>query len=228
MVAAQGATLNGSVNPKGLQTTCWFAWGTDPNLTNPTMTGTTSTQVLAPGMFSAQPVSASLLGLSPGVTYYFRAAAANTDGQAEGSILSFSTSASPAVSTDTATSITTSGATLNGTVNPNGYATDAWFEHGTDPSLTAWTETSHQGIGSADDRFSKRANLRAESMENVFFPTAANSSGGTQKGAIRSFPTGDYYVAVGDKASPGVRATMIRRTTRRSTEGTRAADTSRS
>ena len=204
IVAAQGATLNGSVDPKGQLTTCWFVWGTDPDLTNPSMTGTTSTQTLTQGLFSAQLVSASLLGLSPGVTYYFRAAAANTDGQDEGSILSFTTSASPAVSTDAATSITTSSATLNGTVNPNGYATDAWFEYGTDPSLTAWTETSHQGTGSGGTTVSLNAPISGlNPWRTYYFRTAASNSGGSQKGAIRSFPTGDYYVAVGDSITRG-------------------------
>ena len=37
-VTSISATLNGSVNPNGLQTNYWFVWGTDPNLTNPALT----------------------------------------------------------------------------------------------------------------------------------------------------------------------------------------------
>ena len=41
----------------------------------------------------------------------------------------------PVVVTGSATGITNVGATLNGTVNPNGLATEAWFEWGTSPTL---------------------------------------------------------------------------------------------
>ena len=40
-VTSIGATLNGGVNPNGLQTNYWFVWGTDPNLTNLVLTSTT-------------------------------------------------------------------------------------------------------------------------------------------------------------------------------------------
>ena len=45
-----------------------------------------------------------------------------------------------------ATGITNVGATLNGTVNPNGLATQAWFEWGTSPTLVAPDNTAKQNF----------------------------------------------------------------------------------
>src|SRR5262249_8939829 len=66
---------------------------------------------------------------------------------------------SPIVTTLAATSITATGATLNGTVNPNGTTAAASFEYGTNPNLapnivttlagTAGTAGSADGMGSA-------------------------------------------------------------------------------
>jgi len=41
----------------------------------------------------------------------------------------------PTVTTNAANAITTTSATVNGGVNPNGLATTAWFEWGSDPTL---------------------------------------------------------------------------------------------
>jgi hypothetical protein len=48
-----------------------------------------------------------------------------------------------------ATGISENAATLNGIVIPNGLETEAWFEYGTDNTLSSSTTTSpHQSIGS--------------------------------------------------------------------------------
>jgi hypothetical protein len=67
--------------------------------------------------------------LNPGVTYHFRTAATNDYGLAYGSDQSFTTARlGPQVTTLSATAVTTTSATINGTVNPNGSPTTAWFE----------------------------------------------------------------------------------------------------
>ena len=53
-----------------------------------------------------------------------------------------SSHAAPIVITSAATSVTTTGARLNGSVNPNGRSTTAWFEWGTSPTLATFTSTS--------------------------------------------------------------------------------------
>jgi lysophospholipase L1-like esterase len=108
------------------------------------------------------------------------------------------------VTTNTATSITTNGAVLNGDVNPNGNATDAWFEYGTDPALSSFTPTAHVPKGSGSTTLSFNASISGlTSWRTYYYRAAASNSGGTEKGIIRKFPTGDYYVAIGDSITFG-------------------------
>ncbi len=55
----------------------------------------------------------------------------------------------PTATTLAATSITNIGATLNGTVNPNGTSTDAAFQYSTDPNLAPNVVTTFAGSGTA-------------------------------------------------------------------------------
>jgi lysophospholipase L1-like esterase len=203
-VTSNSATVNGDVNPAGLQTIYWFVWGTDPSLTLPSSTHETPVQGMAAGTFTAQPVSAPLSGLGAETTYYFRTVASNADGEFQGAIKAFLTSVSPTVNTTAATSITTTGAVLNGNVNPNGYATDAWFEYGTDPALSSSASTTSNAMGSGVTALPTSASISGLTpFRTYYYRVAAVNSGGTQKGVIRSFPTGEYYVAVGDSITGG-------------------------
>ena len=105
----------------------------------------------------------------------------------------------PAVYTRPASSILTDRAVLNGTVNPNGLAADAWFEYGTDAALPAWTTTRHQAKEPLTTSLSFRTQIRGFSPYTTYYYRAvASNRFGTQRGDIQSFPTGEYYVAVGD------------------------------
>jgi lysophospholipase L1-like esterase len=146
--------------------------------------------------------------LNSGTTYYYRAVAASVEGEVEGTIKSFSTDfPPPAATTVNATSITTTGATLRGTVNPNGFSTEAWFEYGTDNTLAIFTETAHQAKGSGTTDVSVNSAVTSlASYRTYYFRMVAGSATDPDvftKGAIRSFPTGEYYVAVGDSITAG-------------------------
>jgi hypothetical protein len=83
-VASHSATLNGSVNPKGLSTTVRFQYGTTTSYgsttANQTKTGNT-----------AQNVAANISGLTTGTTYHFRIVATNSAGTRFGSDRTFTT-----------------------------------------------------------------------------------------------------------------------------------------
>ena len=70
------------------------------------------------------PFNDTVTGLTCGTTYYYRAGAMNGGGRVNGADLSFATTpcviGSPAVTTNTATAISATGATLNGTVTSLG------------------------------------------------------------------------------------------------------------
>src|SRR5205085_6317084 len=62
-------------------------------------------------------VTAPLIGLSPGATYYFRVVAASAGGTTDSTILSFATLAPPTATTQAATAVSSTTATLNAGVN---------------------------------------------------------------------------------------------------------------
>ena len=195
-VTATSATLNGSVNPNGRSTTAWFEWGTSPTLA--TFTSTPNRFVWS--RTANQAVRANLTGLVAGTTYYCRVAAFNSAGTVKGSIVSFVTTArAPTVTTNAATSVTANSATLNGSANPNGLATNAWFEWGTSPTLATFTSTSNQAVGSGTTSQAVRANLTGLVAGTTYYcRVAASNSAGTVKGIDRKFrhnspgPDGDY------------------------------------
>ncbi len=150
----------------------------------PAQSGLTGTSEVA--------VNAALTGLTPGTTYSFRVVATNIGGTALGDILSFTTAAAaPAATTQAATAITSTGATLNGSVHPEGSATSVTFVYGTDSSLTTGRKTTTaQAIGGGTTAVAVNAALTGLALSTTyFFQVVATSAGGTTGGAILSFTT---------------------------------------
>ncbi|MBI1804777.1 MAG: T9SS type A sorting domain-containing protein [Ignavibacteria bacterium] len=204
-VTSSSGTLNGTVNPNGAATTAWFEWGTSSTLA--TYTSTTS-QSIGSGT-SAVSVSAGLTGLSPNTTYYYRIAGQNSAGTQKDGILSFTTSAVlPTAVTTAATSVTSSSGTLNGTVNPNGAATNAWFEWGTSSTLATFTSTTSQSIGSGTSAVSVSAGLTGLSANTTYYyRVVGQNSAGTQKDGILSFTTSAVLPTVTTTAATSVTST---------------------
>src|SRR5205814_9847711 len=84
-----------------------------------------------------QSVSANISGLSASTTYHFRIVAVNNAGTVYGADRTFTTlsaTGAPVVITNPATNVTSSSATLNGTVDPHGLTTTVYFQYGTTTS----------------------------------------------------------------------------------------------
>ena len=126
-ITTTSATLTGSVNPNSLSTIVTFEWGKTisyGDTINPTQSPITGS--------SSVSVSSGITGLSPGTLYHFRIKTKNALGTVYGNDLTFTTlGAVPTATTQAATAITTSGATLNGSVNANDLSTSVTFEYGT-------------------------------------------------------------------------------------------------
>jgi hypothetical protein len=133
------ATLTGTVNPNGADTTDHFEYGTTTSYTQ-------STPALDAGAGRAGlSVSASLSGLKPDTTYHYELVASNSPGPASGADQTFATpaaSAKPAVTTSAPTAITASGATLHGTVDPNNAETTYAFDYGPSSSYGTFTAST--------------------------------------------------------------------------------------
>ena len=105
--------------------------------------------------------------------------------------------AAPIVTTTPATSITQTSATLNGTVNPNGYATTAWFRYSTtspggcnDIFGTRAPASGGFSAGSGTSALAYPQGISGLTEGNTYYYCAiANNSGGNGYGAILSFLT---------------------------------------
>lgn len=119
--------LNANVNANGAATNGFYQYGLTLAYGS-----TTASSSLGSGT-SATPLQATVTGLACATQYHFRAVATNAGGTTNGLDNTFTTSACPpppTVTTSAATEITQTGATLNGTVNPNGGVTYRRFDYG--------------------------------------------------------------------------------------------------
>jgi hypothetical protein len=219
-VGGTTATLNGTVNPDGVQLSdCHFDVGTDTNYTLPPVPCDTAdgNPISGPGDIPADSsdhaVSADLTGLDPETTYHFRLVAANANGTTAGSGQTFTTP--PAVlglATGTATAITDTTATLNGTLNPNGLAiTDCHFDYG---ATAAYGQIAPcvPASPSGSDPVAVSADLTGLDPQTTYhFRLQATDAVGTTTGADQSFsaascPNTDIRDAQGSTFLPDCRA----------------------
>jgi uncharacterized protein (TIGR03437 family) len=186
-IAGNSATLNGSVNPNGLDTQVWFVYSTSSSLSRFFYT---AQQDVGSGT-AAVPISAGISGLSAGTTYYFQLVAQSAAGTFKGSILSFITaSIPPVVTTFAATSVSDGTATLGASVNPNGLETQVWFLYGTDSNLKGALSSPKRDIGAGITAVSVSGGIASLTMGTTYyFQAVAQSSGGTAYGSILSFTT---------------------------------------
>src|SRR5207248_11000351 len=97
-----------------------------------------------------QNVAANTRGLAASTTYHFRIVATNNAGTRYGADRTFTTLSAtgpPVVITSPATNVTSSSATLNGSVDPHGLTTNVHFQYGTTTNYgsttTAQSETGN-------------------------------------------------------------------------------------
>jgi phosphodiesterase/alkaline phosphatase D-like protein len=182
-ITTTGAQVNGSVNPNGFSTTYHFEYGLAANY------GSSTTPGSAGSGTSAVTVTASLSGLSSGSIYHYRLVAANSGGTVNGTDQTLTAGTPPpAVSSGGASSITTTGAQLNGSVNPNGFSTTYHFEYGLTTSYGSSTQSGSAGSGTG--AVSVNATLSGLAPGSVYhYRLVAASSGGTANTGDTAFTT---------------------------------------
>ena len=184
-VATSTLTLNGSITVTGGAdaTQSGFAYGTDATLTTVIATSTLGAQT------GTASLTENLTGLTPNTTYYFRAYATNSAGTGYGSILSTTTVAItiPTVTTSSASGVTDTIATLNGSIDTLGgeNATARGFEWG---HTIVYDATTTESGSHSTGTFTASLSSLTCATEYHFRGYAINSAG-TGYGSDQTFTT---------------------------------------
>ena len=184
-VTARSANLNGTVNPNGVPTTIHFEYGVQPNV----LSNTTAPQDVGSTSGNLEKW-ASIADLTPDTTYFFRIVATTGSDVISGSVQSFTTlSVKPLIISSSASGVTSTGATLNATVNANGAASNAWFEYGTSESYGSATVAQDIPLAGGNTTISTTLSGLATGQIYHFRVGAWNTNGITYS-ADQTFSTG--------------------------------------
>lgn len=184
-IVATGATLKGTVNPQGNSATAYFEYGLTGSY------GQKATVSPAPGMGNtAADVQVIVSGLLPSATYHYRLVATNAGGQTLGDDATFDTPVGVAtVEAKPANPVTTSSATLLGTVDPNGTVTTAEFQYGLTASLGSTVPTSPTP-GNGRGPVNVHADLTGLAPNShYYYKLVATNSAGVASSPMREFFT---------------------------------------
>ena len=201
-VSQFSAELHGVVNPNGSQVTaCFFEYGTT------TSYGKSVACTPAPGSGTGGvAVHASAGGLASNTTYHYRVVATNASGTSQGNDVTFTTLAQvPIVATTGVSAVTHTGATLEGTVDPDGEEITACrFEYGTTTSYglsAACSSAPGSGFGAVAVS-GPAAGLSANTIYH--FRISATNASGTSTGFDQTFSTATPH---GAKVKEGAAST---------------------
>ncbi len=199
-VTATGATVSATVNPNRVATTYTVQWGT-------TLAYGSSTSATSAGAGALDVVvNVPLTGLASTTTYHARVVATSAGGTTYGADVTFTTSdLPPSVSGTSAGSVTTSGATISGSVNPNRVATTYRVEYGTTASYGSQTAAVSAGSGSSAVAVS--VPLTGLTSSTAYHArVVADSAAGTTYGPDLTFTTGDLPPSVSGTSAGSVTA----------------------
>lgn len=194
-VTQASTTIRGNLSGKGNALTVTFIWGIDSTLTSGTTTSNATPNTL-PGTADEYPVTFNVTNLTVGTTYYYRVVGTyGNNATVQGNIEQFTIVAPPAVTTEPATSVTGTTATINGTGTSNGASSTVTFIWGTDPTLT----TGNTTVTAAQSPLASNANGTAVTAAltgltpgtTYYFRTIINNANTNTpiQGSIRQFTT---------------------------------------
>jgi hypothetical protein len=184
-LSKNGATLNGTVNPNGLPTTVTFEYGTTTSYDS--TVAASQSPVTGNGIKN---VSADIKGLTIGTTYHYRVKAENSHWTVYSSDNEFDYGYPPVVTTLEVIDLKSTGATLNGNVNPNGLSTTVTFEYGTTTSY-GQVVTAEQNLFSGKSITTASADISGLTIGATYhFRVKAENSFGITYGSDMEFEYG--------------------------------------
>ena len=188
-----GATLNGSVNPEGVEvTSCQFEYGTTISYGQPPARCSEPSAAEVGKETSFVKVKAKLIGLTPNQTYHYRLVAANASFTERGKDGEFTIKALPTVNDQppSASVITRTTARLSGTVNPENSPTTYHFEYGTTTAYGSKTGGTSAGAGYGDVPVGPQVLVELQPETTYHYRlVATNEAAGTETGPDYTFTT---------------------------------------
>lgn len=183
------ATLPGTVNPDGVETFYYYQYGTSISYGDnaPSVQG-----VNAGSEFSPVPVTIGISGLVPATIYHYRLVATNTDGTTYSPDKTFTTNppTPPIVSTEEASGVTLTTATVAGTIDPEGLQTSYELDLGVD---TTYGTSIYGEAGAAGIPTEITVGLQGLAPGSTYhYRIVAINSDGRTYGADRTFMTPAY------------------------------------
>ena len=188
------ATVHGTVNPDGLDTTdCHFEFGPTTSYNEGSVTCAEGKVLTGSG---DSPVSAVLEDLTPGTTYHYRLVANNENGiSTPGSDQTFKPLGPPAISDETVSDVNTDNVTLGADIDPSGLATTYHFEIGPDTNYGLDLPSPDGELASVSDS-EKESQIvgdteatRLQPDTTYHFRVVATNEQGTTEGSDHSFHT---------------------------------------
>jgi hypothetical protein len=163
-VQGHSATLNGTLDPNGLDTTYRFEYGTT------TAYGTTAPvpDADAGSTPGAQSVHVDVSALQSGTVYHYRLLATNTNGATPGQDETCTTPPAPSIDSATAANLTLSSADLTAKINPNGFDTTYHFEYGTTTGYGTIVPVPDADIGSGTSDVTKTQHVPGLSENTTY------------------------------------------------------------
>jgi DNA-binding beta-propeller fold protein YncE len=188
-VVQTGAALTGKVNPHGGSVSdCHFEYGIGLSYATsvpcPTAVGVVTTDV-------AQKKAVS--GLSANTTYHYRLVVTSNAGLVDGNDREFTTPpVAPAVTTEAASGIAQTNATLVGSINPNGGASSCHFEYGTTATYGS-TAACATNPGAGEGSVPEHLDLSGLAAGTVYhYRLVGTNAGGATNGLDLSFTTPSF------------------------------------
>ncbi|MCW3038645.1 MAG: hypothetical protein JWM31_550, partial [Solirubrobacterales bacterium] len=204
-ILTASATVNGTVNTRGVAGSYHFEYGTTDALGS--STGPQSLLASA----ADQQVSSGLILLAPGTRYYFKLVATTSIGTGEGATLAFATlPLSPVVTTSAPTNVGTTTALLGGAIANQNVAASYHFEYGTTTDLLSRTPEATLGASMSAQPVSTDVTGLKQGT-TYFAALVATTIGGTTRGATLSFTTAGpppVVTTLGMQSIGGIAATV--------------------